>query len=517
MQPRRRSQRRLQRSSPRVAVRIALCSFSYLALGATASWAASLYVAPHGDDRHNGQDDAPLATLQQAAQRARAGDTVFIRAGTYAPFTLTTSGQPNAPIRFVADAGVSIAADAVDQAAITIRDAQWVELAGMTIQSAKGPGVRLENCAAVWLHHLSITQSDTWNVVGLHCDELTLSDSRLSGSARAAGVYLGDGSDDAIIRNNEFRHHTGAALALGGDNTEASDGTVSRCLIEDNRISDNGTDGSAAIVIDGTTDVRIRNNQLWNNADAALQLLRRYGNGDNANTRIEHNTIVLSARASTAIAVEIGPTLTLLNNIVVREPPRLDAASPADATTPPPSPEPRATLRLPPEAIDSLQSNHNVWHPTFAVAAEVLDLAQWRRRTRQDRQSLAFVANTGPLPFAPLFRDYDRADFAPADHAPTIDRGYAKDEVVTRDALGNARPVGIAPDIGALEACGRTGCRPVRRPQDPQRKGRITPPPLAPPAPRYVPHGCCGGGGVLPVAPALVLVAGRRRGGKRRR
>ncbi|HPH68713.1 MAG TPA: DUF1565 domain-containing protein, partial [Kofleriaceae bacterium] len=50
--------------------------------------AKTLYVTPAGDDHLSGNESEPLLTLQRAADLVQPGDTVFVRAGTYAPFTV---------------------------------------------------------------------------------------------------------------------------------------------------------------------------------------------------------------------------------------------------------------------------------------------------------------------------------------------------------------------------------------------------------------------------------------------
>ena len=65
-----------------------------LAAGLTAGRAASAaeyYVAPTGNDSNPGTMDAPFATLQRGHDVAAAGDTVWIRGGTYRPTTGKTS------------------------------------------------------------------------------------------------------------------------------------------------------------------------------------------------------------------------------------------------------------------------------------------------------------------------------------------------------------------------------------------------------------------------------------------
>lgn len=63
-----------------------------LCFGVRAAWATDYYVATTGDDANPGTMDSPFATLQKGANIAVAGDTVYIRGGTYAITTPATSG-----------------------------------------------------------------------------------------------------------------------------------------------------------------------------------------------------------------------------------------------------------------------------------------------------------------------------------------------------------------------------------------------------------------------------------------
>lgn len=89
-------------------------------LFAKAAMAAEFYVAPDGRDANRGTLEAPFGSVQRAAAAAHAGDTVFLRGGTYVmsevqiagrdgPYAcvvlLERSGQPGRPIRFWAYPG----------------------------------------------------------------------------------------------------------------------------------------------------------------------------------------------------------------------------------------------------------------------------------------------------------------------------------------------------------------------------------------------------------------------------
>jgi MYXO-CTERM domain-containing protein len=61
-------------------------------LAARDAWATEYYVAPTGSDSNPGTKDSPWGTLQKGADTAGAGDTVWIRGGTYKITTPKNSG-----------------------------------------------------------------------------------------------------------------------------------------------------------------------------------------------------------------------------------------------------------------------------------------------------------------------------------------------------------------------------------------------------------------------------------------
>ncbi len=77
---------------------------------------ATFYVSNSGSDSNVGTAvDAPFETIQKAANEARAGDTVFIRGGTYREqVNLTQSGTETAPITFAAFNNENVTVTATD-------------------------------------------------------------------------------------------------------------------------------------------------------------------------------------------------------------------------------------------------------------------------------------------------------------------------------------------------------------------------------------------------------------------
>ncbi|HEY6077571.1 MAG TPA: right-handed parallel beta-helix repeat-containing protein, partial [Polyangiaceae bacterium] len=122
-------------------------AFGALFLAAGVASAAEYYVAPTGSDSNPGSMAQPFATLQKGHDAASAGDTVWLRAGTYRPTTqikLSKSGTSDAQrLRFFAYAGELPIIDfsgyvstnkAADTPALLVTG-NWLHLKGLEIRS----------------------------------------------------------------------------------------------------------------------------------------------------------------------------------------------------------------------------------------------------------------------------------------------------------------------------------------------------------------------------------------------
>jgi hypothetical protein len=118
---------------------------------AQVSAGSTYYVSPDGSDTAAGTEAAPFRTIQKAASLVDAGDTVVVRAGTYAGFQLgwgfPQSGTATRPITFKADPGAVIegrnddapaASTSKDQATSSLTASRWITRAGTLIGPASG-------------------------------------------------------------------------------------------------------------------------------------------------------------------------------------------------------------------------------------------------------------------------------------------------------------------------------------------------------------------------------------------
>jgi hypothetical protein len=126
-----------------------ICALLLLASGPAA--AAEYYVAPDGNDSNNGGMAAPFATLSKANGAAAAGDTVWVRGGTYSltgQVVLSKSGTSDANRtkiwayageKPVLDASKYVTTNAAVDVPVILVTGSWMHLRGLEISNAK-PG-----------------------------------------------------------------------------------------------------------------------------------------------------------------------------------------------------------------------------------------------------------------------------------------------------------------------------------------------------------------------------------------
>ena len=460
-------------------------------LCASPAAAETYYVDGRGDDSAAGTAAEPWRTLQFAAERVGAGDTVIVRAGTYRGFDLRSSGTEDAPLRFLGEDGAIINLDNPETPdGINIENASWVEIEGFTITNVSRAGIRAAECGAVTIRRNRVDAVGTWGIFTGFCDDLLILDNVVSGAGRQHCIYVSNSGDRPIIRKNQAFECRQSGIQLNGDASEGGDGQITGAVIEENVIHHSGEEGGAAINLDGVTGAMIRNNLLYENRANGISIFRIDGAEPSTGNRIINNTIVMPAKTRWAVHVwDASTDTTILNNILL-----------SDHDT-------RGAIDLSRDSLPGLVSDHNIVIGRFTLddAEPVIDMAKWRAETRQEASS--FVATAAELFVDPR---YDKLE--PLQTSPAIDKGLAEG-APTRDLLGHARPFGVAIDIGAHEWCPPDRCYPIDLPPDPPRVGRHTGGTRGRGQPdRVYGPGCCGGGGAASSAAlSLAVLIGLRR------
>lgn len=225
--------------------------------------AATYYVSTTGSDSGSGSQDAPWATLQQAADTVQPGDTVIVEAGQYAGFRATTTGASGSVITFTAEDDALVTINSLG----TDNERDLVELAGSGISHWTIEGFNI--LASDWFGLSVYGESDG------KADTITLRDITVLGSNRSGmyleftdnglvedcvvgengynGIHFKADGDDAVIRDNILYNNHGG-IQVNGAEDFGGDGMMSGAAISTNLLFGNNYDDTGgAIGLDGVT------------------------------------------------------------------------------------------------------------------------------------------------------------------------------------------------------------------------------------------------------------------------
>jgi RNA polymerase sigma factor (sigma-70 family) len=188
---------------------------------------ADYYVAPTGDDTNPGTPARPFATMTRAVAKARPGQTVAVRGGTYHPTTtiaLTSSGT--------AGHRITVSNYRDEQ---PVFDGSGIPAAATLIAQSGG---------YVTVQGIEIVNSPGNPYVCTSCHDDVLARLSVHGNARTGLVLHGAGTHDNLILDSDFsdNHETGST---GGyvDGLVFNDGSGSGNRVRGCRIYDNSGDG----------------------------------------------------------------------------------------------------------------------------------------------------------------------------------------------------------------------------------------------------------------------------------
>lgn len=391
---------------------------------------STYFVSPTGSNSASGDSDSPWQTLQYAADRVQAGDTVIVRAGNYTGFELQTDGTAGARVVFSAEANVTInvANPVRGQHGINLEGADYVTVEGFTVVGMARAGIRSVVNHDVIIRNNVCDQNGYWGILTGFSDDLLIENNVTSRSVNEHGIYVGNSGDRPIIRNNTIWGNRGNGIHLNGDVFQGGDGIISGALVEGNIIFDNGLGGGSGINGDGLQDSIIRNNLLYNNHASGISLYRIDGGGSATNNIIANNTILQASDGRWNINIQNASTGNQVTNNILYTIHSF-----------------RGVIDISSDSLTGFTSDYNTVMNRFTTngGSSVLTLAQWQTQTGQDMHSL--IATPTELFVNPAANNYHLKSGSPA-----IDRGTSRNAPIV-DLDGNARPSGAGYDIGAYE------------------------------------------------------------------
>ena len=296
--------------------------------GPTIGRAATFNVATTGNDRARGTLDAPLATLQQAARLARAGDTVVVQPGRYTGWIsgydekLTTLiGTHDAPITFRGGPGVVIVSRNNKTAnGIDLIGCRHVVIDSFGIISMPLKGIALSNSAHITIRNCAAVDSARWGIYASKCDDLTIEDCEASRSRIEHGIYVANSCLRPTIRRCRIFDNHDCGLHFNGDAAQGGTGIITGALIEDNLIVGNGVRGGAAINCDGVQGSTIRRNRLVENRAAGITLFRGDASAGAIGNTVEGNVVVMTPGAKYCLGIKGGSTGNAIRGNVLIHP-----------------------------------------------------------------------------------------------------------------------------------------------------------------------------------------------------
>ena len=412
------------------------------------------YVSPSGDDASSGTITDPWATIQHAAGVLVAGDTLFIRGGTYTEnIEVAGSGDAaNGCIVFSAYAGEQPIIDGTGNDAengLIVSGKSYVKLLGLEIRNWDGNAVWIEYCDHIEIsdcevHHafygigLFATHDFELSRVTIHHFDLYGFDA----SAEGSNVCYNGVLNDCIAHTGIDREQNVDGFALG--HGDQHDFTLNRCTTHD--VFD-GFDSGAE-----NTDVTFNRCLAYDNwntgfklwADTQVTNCVSYHNGETnveldwsgtPKTATLRNCTFVDAGTFNVWVEDSGDTLNMYNCIVAG----------GD----------NIGLAFEQTGVAQYQGDYNVLHNDNAERAIVVGYedefslsqvaaGQWTAYGGQDAHSLVV---TDALT---LFHSAGAGDLHLCSGSAAIDSGIAQG-APQEDYDGTARPQGAGYDIGAYE------------------------------------------------------------------
>lgn len=174
------------------------------------------FVAPEGDDRRDGTSLAQAwRTIAHAAQKAEAGQTVYITSGVYHESLIPArSGQPGKPIRFARRGYGRVILDGGGALPVGIRlvGKSLIEIQGLLIRNYARHGIQAQGARDITVQECMVQASGTDGIAAVDAPNFAIRHALIADSA-AAGISLSN-SPGAILRGTIF---DGNACAIIGD------------------------------------------------------------------------------------------------------------------------------------------------------------------------------------------------------------------------------------------------------------------------------------------------------------
>jgi hypothetical protein len=167
------------------------------------------WVSTQGSDRSSGTADHPWRTIQHAIASAAPGTKIFVRQGSYAPFSinrpdLTVTSAPGERATIVGNAGarnnIMVSATASTVSNLTVTGCVPNPRANVDITGDEGSGIRVNQVTKATISGVTVQNSEGHNAAGK--------------PVGCYGILITDSANVHVTNSNVF--HNGAGIVVSG-------------------------------------------------------------------------------------------------------------------------------------------------------------------------------------------------------------------------------------------------------------------------------------------------------------
>lgn len=405
------------------------------------------YVAPDGSDSGDGSMTSPLRSITFALGFAGPGDSVILLPGTYQEeVTVSGSGSFGAEIFLLGEPGRVFLKGAGGGVGLEVADGVGhVHVVGITIENF-ATGVLL----AAGSHDVTLTQVEAINNAGIGFKidggvDVLIENSRAADNC-GHGIEVSAGSGNIAIGDTaSSRNGVSCGSASDGFHVSsfASEVTISR-----SRAIANAGDG---FDLRGA-NMLLSRAQAWDNADRGVKAER--------NAEVETALLVRNKVGIELTGAFAGGSLLVRSSTIFTEGSYgllVGAGRQPVSATIVNSLIAGSAKSLEYQVTADLTEHHNLYYRSPAGSSHIVvkdggsTLAQFDAKAINDGSWSAYSGQgQGSMAADPSFAATDFGDFSLRRASPAVDAG---DDAAAPsvDLIGNARPMGLAVDIGAIE------------------------------------------------------------------
>lgn len=443
-----------------------------LTTSAASASGTTYYVAPNGNDSNPGTEANPWLTIQRAADTLQAGDTVYIKAGTYNEQVIVkNSGNANNWITFTSYPGGTVIIDGSGLdlggwgALFQINDKSYVKVSGLQIENSFGGVPGPAGILVIDSYNIIIENNSTYNTSSSGIGVWRSSNVVVDGNDIQQAVNGGSqecltisGANNFEVKNNTV--HNGVGLYRGGEGIDIKQAS-SYGKVYDNHVYD--LPGEVGLYIDAYSskypnhlhDIEVYNNVVTTPEGIALGAEQ---GGHIENIKVYNNIVYGSSSYGIVVTSWIGENegtkrnVEIVNNTVY-------GCGWGDWG---------GGIRVETEKVENIIINNNIISQNDGWQLSVKSGARNHVSANNNLidgflNGYEEVHGNNHLEGNPRFVNSARGDFHLMSDSPAIDAGTLANAPVT-DLGGNHRPQGIGHDIGAYEYGGTAPPPPILLP-----------------------------------------------------